>query len=158
MKIKVLIWLGIWLIIGCENYPRDPDKTLEKVRNGTLLVGYTENPPWVVKGSAEPTGIEAQLIKDFASELNARIQWQNDTEQDLFQKLEKQELHLVIGGLTAKNAWKKKISFTRPYLKGEKEKYVMAVLKGENAFVLQLEEFLHNQEEKLKKTTAPWNL
>ena len=155
MKYKVLIWLLAGLFIGCENYPKDPDKTLEQVRNGTLIVGYAENPPWVIKTATEPTGIEAQLIKDFASTINARIKWQNDTEQDLFEQLEKKELHLVIAGLTDKNTWKSKISFTRPYLKKEKDKHVMAVLKGENAFVLHLEKFLLSQEEKLKTTVAP---
>ncbi|GEO03748.1 ABC transporter substrate-binding protein [Adhaeribacter aerolatus] len=155
MKIKVLFLLGIWLFAGCENYPKDPDKTLEKVRHGTLVVGYAENPPWVIKTATEPGGIEAQLIKEFAAGLGARIQWQNDTEQDLFERLEKKELHLVIAGLTDKNAWKSKISFTKPYLQKEKDKHVMAVQKGENAFVLELEKFLKNQEEKLKKTTAP---
>ena len=149
---RLLGWFGlaVWLLVGCDNFPKDPDKTLEKVRNGTLLVGYSENPPWVVKTAAVPSGIEAELVKEFAHQLNAKIQWQNDTEQDLFEKLEKRELHLVIGGLTDKNSWKNKISFTKPYLKGEKNNYVMAVLKGENAFVLQLEKFLHDQEAKLK--------
>jgi polar amino acid transport system substrate-binding protein len=86
--------------------------------------------------------------------LNARIKWQNDSEQDLFEQLEMKELHLVIGGLTTKNAWKSKISFTKPYLKKEKNNHVMAVLKGENAFVLQLEKYLYTQEEKLKTSVA----
>ncbi|MGV3585911.1 MAG: transporter substrate-binding domain-containing protein [Adhaeribacter sp.] len=155
MKLKKLIWLNILLLVGCDNYPRDPDKTLEQVRNGTLVVGYTENPPWVINTPQEPTGLEPQLIKEFAAALNARVQWQKDSEQDLFERLEKKELHLVIGGLTAKNEWKKKISFTQPYLEKEKKKYVMAIRKGENAFVLQLEKYLHQQSEKLKKTTTP---
>ena len=150
MKIIFGGWLVMLLMISCDNYPKDPDNSLEKIRNGIMVVGYSENPPWVVKTGSEPNGIEAGLIKGFARTLGARVKWQNDSEQDLFEKLEKKELHLVIGGLTNKNSWKSKISFTKPYLKLGKKKYVMAVLKGENAFVLQLEKYLHDQEPKLK--------
>ena len=155
MKINGWYWVLWVLVMGCESYPRDPDNTLEKIRNGKLVVGYTENPPWVVKTAGEPTGIEAELVKDFARSLHAQVVWQNDSEQDLFEKLEKKKLHLVIGGLTDKNSWKSKISFTKPFLKGEKHNYVMATLKGENAFVLQLEKFLHTQQLKLKQLAAP---
>jgi len=142
-------------LLSCDTFPKDPDNTLEKVRNGQLLVGYSENPPWVIKSKPAPTGLEAELIKTFARDLQANIVWQNDTEEDLFEKLEKKELHLVIGGFTDKNSAKSKISFTRPYLKKEKKKHVLAVLKGENAFILQLEKFLHAQETKLNASTAP---
>ncbi|QNF31535.1 transporter substrate-binding domain-containing protein [Adhaeribacter swui] len=149
MRLVHCFILLVFIISACHNFPRDPDKTLEKVKNGTLLVGYSENPPWVIKTNAAPTGLEAELIKEFAQTQQAKVIWVNDTEQDLFEKLEKQELHLVIGGITDKNSWKSKISFTRPYYQIPKEKHVMAVIKGENAFTVALETFLHRQEANL---------
>lgn len=154
MRINGWMLSVLLLLISCENFPKDPDKTLANIRNGILKVGYSENPPWVIKTPDGPTGTEAELIKSFAQELPARIQWHNDSEEDLFEQLEKRELHLVIGGITDKNAWKSKISFTKPYLQTEKHKYVIAIIKGENAFVLQLEKFLKSQEVKIKAAAA----
>ncbi|MDQ3292584.1 MAG: transporter substrate-binding domain-containing protein [Bacteroidota bacterium] len=156
MRLYLLLLTMVLLTSACDNFPKDPDKTLTKIKNGTLLVGYTENPPWVIKTQTEPSGAEAQLVKKFAKTQGAEIKWVNDTEQDLFQKLEKRELHLVIGGFTDKNTWKSKISFTRPYLERQKEKHVMAVLKGENAFVVALETFLHQQKSNLNSLTASY--
>lgn len=155
MRLYFLIYLLLMLATGCDNFPKDPDKTLEKINKGTLRVGYSENAPWVIKTAKEPSGLEADLVRGFAKEQNARIVWVNDTEQDLFQKLEKKELHLVIGGLTDKNLWKSKISFTRPYLEIKKDKHVMAILKGENAFTIALETYLHQQESLLNTRLQP---
>ncbi len=145
MRLYFLFFMLSCVPLACNNFPRDPDKTLEKVKNNTLLVGYSENAPWVIKTNASPDGVEAELIKEFAKTQQAKITWVNDTEQDLFEKLEKRELHLVIGGFTDKNTWKSKVSFTRPYFQLEEKKHVMAVLKGENAFIVALETYLHQQ-------------
>jgi polar amino acid transport system substrate-binding protein len=150
MKKWAILLLGIGLVTSCQNYPQDPDDTLAKVKNGQLLVGYSVNPPWVIKTQTEPTGLEADLIKDFARTQKAKVIWYHDSEQDLFEKLHKRELHLVIAGLTHKNSWASKISFSKPYLINGNKKHVVAVLKGENAFVLSLEKFMHEQEPKLK--------
>jgi polar amino acid transport system substrate-binding protein len=149
MKKHCLLFLLLAGLTACDNYPKDPDKTLEKIRNGKLRVGYSENPPWVVKTAGEPTGIEPGLIRAFAKSQHARIEWVHDSEQDLMELLEKKELHLVVGGLLHTSPWSQQVSFTRPYLKEEKDKRVMAVQKGENAFTLELEKYLLDQEEKL---------
>ena len=78
----------LFFIQGCENFPKDPSHTLEKVKNGTLLVGYSEHYPFVIKTQTEPKGIEADLIKAFAKKLNAHIEWKNGTEESLFESLQ----------------------------------------------------------------------
>ncbi|RNI21772.1 transporter substrate-binding domain-containing protein [Rufibacter latericius] len=143
------------LTFGCQDFPKDPEKTLEQVTNGTLKVGYSENPPWVVKGPQGPTGIEADLVKAFAKSLNATIEWQNDTEQNLMERLEKNELHLVMAGVTDDTPWKQKISFTRPFAEVAKKKHVLCVIKGENAFTVKLEKFLHQQQAYLQNSLQP---
>jgi polar amino acid transport system substrate-binding protein len=142
-------------LLACDTYPNDPDKTLTQVQTGTLRVGYSENPPWVVKTAQEPRGIEPTLIKAFAKTQDIRIEWVNDSEQDLMLQLEKRELHLVVSGLLHNSPWSQQVSFTRPYLRQDKKKRVMAVLKGENAFILELEKYLFRQEEKLKASLQP---
>lgn len=148
---KTAFGLGICLSVGavlqaCSDYPQDPSKTLHKVEGGTLVVGYSENPPWVVKASPEPTGIEPELVKAFARKLHARVQWRNNTEQVLFEDLEKKRVDLVVAGLTDDTPWtKEKVGFTRPFVEQGKQKHVMAIVQGENAFLVRLEEFLQQQ-------------
>ena len=59
---------------GNSHYPRDPERTLAKVRNGTLRVGYTEAAPWVVPTRQGPQGIEPELVRAFAHSLGARVE------------------------------------------------------------------------------------
>ncbi|WP_219921404.1 transporter substrate-binding domain-containing protein [Rufibacter sp. XAAS-G3-1] len=155
--IKQLFFLPVFLLLlsGCGQFPKDPEKTLEQVTNGTLHVGYSENPPWVVKGPGGPTGSEPDLVKAFAKSINATIQWQNDTEQNLLENLEKNKLHLVIAGITEDSPWRNKIAFTRPYAQVGKKKHVFCVIKGENAFLVKLEKFLHQQQSTLETRLKP---
>jgi hypothetical protein len=168
------IWLPAWPFVralllaallplgACDEFPNDPEHTLAEARNGTLRVGYSENPPWVVKTAGAPTGIEPALVQGFARALGAQVQWRNDTEQHLFEALEEKQLHLVIAGITDENPWKKKVAFTRPFVKLEKPgqklgkaKHVMATIQGENAFIVALEKYLHQQEPALQTQLQP---
>ena len=155
MKKNGLLLLLLTGLLACDTFPKDPDKTLTQARTGSLRVGYSDNPPWVVKTAGVPGGIEPGLIKAFAQTQDIRIEWVNDSEQDLMQQLAKRELHLVLSGLLHTSPWSQEVSFTRPYLKQGKEKRVMGVLKGENAFILELEKYLLSQEEKLKASLQP---
>jgi hypothetical protein len=135
----------VLVCFGCTEYPKDPNKTLHKVTDGNLTVGYSENSPWVVKkeGEPEPSGIEPALIKSFASTLNAKIIWENGSEGQLLKKLEDRKIDVVIAGLTDETPWKTRmIGLTKPYRIKGKEKHVIAVQEGENAFLIQLEFFL----------------
>ncbi len=146
---RLLLLLIPWfacLSAGCDSFPKDPRRTLDRVRNATLRVGYSENPPWVTKSGDAPGGTEAELVKRFAQTLNAKIEWHNDTEQHLFERLEKNEIHLVIAGISDETPWKDKIGMTRPYVKAGKKKHVMAVAPGENGFLVALETFLQQQQ------------
>lgn len=128
---------------ACTPYPNDPHNTLDKVQNGTLRVGYSENKPWVIKTEREPGGTEAALIKSFAVGLQAKITWSSGSEEVLFKKLENREIDVIIAGLTDGTPWKtRKVGFTIPYTTTEKENYVIAVVAGENAFLTTLEHFL----------------
>lgn len=153
---KILFVAGICLFSqSCDNFPKDPDRTLDKVTGGTLIVGYSENPPWVVKTQGDPSGIEAELVKDFAKSLNATIQWKNGSEQSLVESLEKKEIHLLIAGITKETPWVKKAGISRPYAEQAKKEYVMAVPLGENAFLVRLEKFLHTQKPRIQAYALP---
>jgi polar amino acid transport system substrate-binding protein len=153
-KDTCLVWRLALLVVACmatacNQFPKDPEQSLEKARGGVLLVGYSENPPWVVKANDEPQGTEPELIRKFAKSINARVQWLNGTEHSLFEKMEQRELPLVIAGVTDDNPWREKTGFTRPYqeveVEGRKKKHVMVVMAGENALLVELEKFLEKE-------------
>lgn len=139
------LWIAFFVLFSCTDFPADPKNTLNDVTNGVLKVGYSENKPWVFKTQNGVEGIEAEMIKNFADSLHAKIEWINGTEEILFEMLEKNELDVVIAGLTNKTPWKsKKVGLTRPYRKEGKKKHVIAVEQGENRFQVALEKYMYS--------------
>lgn len=130
--------------------PSDPDGTLDRVTDGTLRVGVSPNPPWTdLPGGpdADPEGTEVRLVEDFAASIGAEVQWLPGGEEDLVGRLERGEVDLVVGGLTARSPWSEKVVLTYRYTEttgpeGDKELHVMAAPMGENAFLVELESFL----------------
>lgn len=96
--------------------PRDPEGTLARVSAGTMYVGVTNSPPWVELGGAAPTGVEVQLVRELAEEVDAEVEWVEGSEEELFAALEVNELDLVVGGLTATTPWSSVAGITHPYL------------------------------------------
>lgn len=138
-----LFYIVVLLFYGCRNFPADPERTLESLKDGTLKVGVMVNPPFTGKTESGYKGIEADMISAFAKANNANIQWVEASEEELFTSLEKFELAIVIGGLTSKSPRKKQSGFTQPYLEKNGEKHVIATPPGENALTLELEKFIH---------------
>ena len=108
----------------------------------------TDNPPWtVLDGDAPPAGLEAELVTAFADGLDAEVMWTTGNEESLVGALERGELDLVVGGLTAASPWADQAALTTAYTtvtgpEGEPEGHVMAVPLGENGFQVELESFL----------------
>lgn len=136
---------------GCSvTIPTDPDGTLDRVTGGMLRVGVSPNPPWtdLPGGTGEdPEGTEVRLVEDFAQSIQAQVEWVPGGEEDLVGRLERGELDLVIGGLTARSPWAEKVAMTYRYAEttgpeGQKQLHVMAAPMGENAFLVELERFL----------------
>lgn len=147
----LIIGLGVvlgLLLTGCAaSYPTDPHATLERVTGSVLRVGISHNEPFVSVAGPAPSGREVALVENYARSLGAEVVWTADGEEELVDQLEHGQLDMMVGGLTDKTPWQKKIGLTRPYTQtidefGQTEKHVMAVRKGENAFLLDLDEFL----------------
>jgi ABC-type amino acid transport substrate-binding protein len=143
---------GVLLVLnrGCD-MPRDPQQTMQGIRQrGAIRVGVSESPPWTRAADTQPQGTEPDLIRRFAQSMQARVQWHAGGESELLARLEKHELDLVIGGLTADSPWKTRVALTRPYLRepgrGKAGEHVMAVMRGENGFLVHLERFLHHHQ------------
>lgn len=141
------------VVCGCvAHYPADPAGSLRLVTGGTLRVGVSHNEPFASVTGDEPSGREVELVQAYAATLNAEVEWTVGGEEELVNRLEHGRLDLLIGGLTKKTPWKNKVGLTKPYAEtidefGQQHKHVMAVRKGENAFLLDLDEFLQSRGE-----------
>src|SRR3954470_11582556 len=115
MRPVVLLLVSVLLANGCDA-PRDPRKTLERVRSShTLRVGVSEEPPFILRKGEDAEGLEAALIHDFASRLGARVEWVWQPQETTYAALHAFELDLAAGGVIAKTPWKKRVAVTRPF-------------------------------------------
>jgi polar amino acid transport system substrate-binding protein len=105
------------LLSGCDEFPRDPEGTLDGVRGSVMRVGISEYPPWTTVSEGKVGGIEVELAEGFARELDARIEWIPGTEQKLLEALSTFELDLVIAGLTSETPWTAHVGLTVPYVR-----------------------------------------
>src|SRR5690606_19201346 len=99
---------------GC-GIPHDPDGTIARVRGGVIRAGVTEQPPWTRLSGSDVQGVEAELLKELAAGLDARIQWTRASESELFELLEKRKLDVVIGGVISSTPWSHQAALTQPY-------------------------------------------
>lgn len=149
---KGLLLFGLLLLFSsCDNYPKDTYGSLEEAKNGVLLVGYIENPPFVIEKEGVLLGIEVEIVKDFARSIGTEIQWIHKNEQTLLQDLEKRNLHLVISGLDQKSPWTQHVGIVKSYVELNSESHTIAVPPGEHALVFQLEKFLKDHEGEIKE-------
>lgn len=101
------------LFQGCR-YPQDVEKTLERVRGGVLDVGLTENSPWVIR-TDPPSGVEVDIVREIARDLDAEVRWHWASEGELVPALKQFQLDLVIGGLVDNKRLKKQVALSKPY-------------------------------------------
>jgi polar amino acid transport system substrate-binding protein len=98
------------------DFPKDAEKTLDKVSNGTIRVGFTNAAPWVYPSASGAKGIEAGIVTSFAATLHAKVEWIEGTEEQLYTALRRNEIDILIGGITDETPWKQEIGLTKPYL------------------------------------------
>jgi len=138
------------MVAGC-GIPHDPRGTLERAKGGKLLVGATASAPWVSFRNDEPEGIEVDLVRGLAHELDATVHWRRGSETELLESVERGELPLVIGGLKASTPWSRQVALTQPYFETPNGyQHVMAVPQGENRWLLELERYLQAQRESVR--------
>ena len=141
------------VLSGCGvTVPTDPDRTLDRVRGGELRVGISPHAPWTAVGpDGAPGGLEVDLVEGFAGTLDADVVWTTGGEEPLVGDLERGDLDLVVGGLTASTPWTSHGAPTVAYVTvtdrdGKPEGHVMLAPMGENAFLVDLERYLLDQE------------
>lgn len=137
--------LGLLTLAACERFPADPRGSLDAaLERGTLRVGAIEHEPWVRLDGHGPQrevgGAEAELVRGFASRLGVEVEW--TTGGAVLERLERGELDLVVGGLDRGDPWKRRVGFTLVYDRSGERRLVMAVPRGENALLMELEAYL----------------
>jgi polar amino acid transport system substrate-binding protein len=156
-------WIGlaaagfaVLALTGCGiSIPADPEGTLERVSGGELRVGISHQPPWTdITGSEAPSGVEVDLVDEFAESIDAEIAWTPGGEEQLMLQLQEKQLDMIVGGFTNSSPWTTHAALTRPYvetkgLDGSTEKHVMATAMGENEFMTTLEKFLLDEDVQL---------
>jgi polar amino acid transport system substrate-binding protein len=123
MRRTLAVTLAIALVGGlaaCQ-YPRDVEGTLSRVEGGTLRVGVIDDPPWAVVDKGDPTGVEPELVKRFAEDLDAEIEWYPGTEEELVEAMRGFQLDIIVGGLTRSSPAGSHVALTRPYIDTEVE-------------------------------------
>lgn len=143
MASRALVTLLLGLV-AC-GIPRDPAGTTERVRGGgTLRAGFARNPPWVELDGGAPSGREIEIVTAFAEALGAEVRWTEDAQGDLLDALAAGRLDLVVGGLREPTCRALRVACTRP-LGGRDGHPVIALRKGENRLLLELEHFLERR-------------
>src|SRR5437764_2517411 len=113
---KAAAVVSVLLLAGACGLPRDPRHTLENVRaEHVLRVGVTDDPPFIVRTGDEANGLDAALIRGFAAQLGARVEWVWTAQEEQFQALHRCQLDLMAGGFDEKTPWKKQVALTRPF-------------------------------------------
>lgn len=130
-------------IAACDDYPRDPDGTLARVRGGVMRVGVIHDPPFVQMDRAQPHGREVDLVRSHARALGARIAWRREGAGTLMHELEHRRLDAVIGGHVAESPWAERVSLSREYrvrdAEGRLVRRAVALPPGENAWQVAFE-------------------
>jgi polar amino acid transport system substrate-binding protein len=156
MHLRSLLISTLSLATAC-GLPRDPEGTLDRVRGGTIRVGFVVDTPWVTAAGDGADGIEGAIAAELARGLGARIAWSHGAETPLLEALHGGDLDLVIAGLTKDSPWASRVSLTRPYfvdtiiVRGERTEvpHVVAVPPGENAWQVHVERVLESRKREL---------
>jgi polar amino acid transport system substrate-binding protein len=114
---RALLAVALALCLAGCRYPQDVEGTLERVQGGVLVVGATENPPWVIRTGDGAAGLEAELVTGIAEALGAEVHWRWGREGELLGALAEFQLDVVIGGLVKKPPLGHGVALTNPYFK-----------------------------------------
>jgi polar amino acid transport system substrate-binding protein len=125
--------LAAAVFTGCD-FPRDPRGTLEQVQNGRMRVGIAANEPWTRVEDGKASGVEVELLRDFAAELGAEVVFVQGTVPELLEAARLGEVDVVAGGFTSTSpgvSEGKEAGPTSPYLT---TRVVVGVPPGKPAF------------------------
>jgi polar amino acid transport system substrate-binding protein len=137
----VLALAAASLSLAACDFPKDPEHTSENVQGKVLRAGVSESPRSIRFEGSEPQGVEADLIRGLAAQMDARVEWRRGGETALLSELKRYRLDIVAGGITNENPWTKELGAARPYAKIGKEKHMVLAPPGENRWLLTIDRY-----------------
>jgi polar amino acid transport system substrate-binding protein len=99
--LRLFLLALIALVSASCDFPQDPRGTLERVQHGTMRVGIVDNDPWTQIEEERASGVEVELLKDFADELGTKISFVPGTTPELLEAARQAEIDVLIGGFTS---------------------------------------------------------
>lgn len=137
---------------SCGLLPVDATGTHSTAAHGTLRVGVTPHSPFTdVDDEGRVTGSEVDLIRGFAEQMDARVEFEVGSERQLVDLMREDNIDVAIGGFTSDSPWSSDMALTRPYDKrADGQDVVMAVRPGENRMLVELESYLAREQGELR--------
>jgi polar amino acid transport system substrate-binding protein len=113
-----VLGLAAFISVSCS-FPQDPRGTLDKVQDGTMRVGIVNHDPWTQMEEGRASGVEVELLREFAGELETEIVFVQGTVPELLEAARQGEVDVVAGGFTDTSpgvSEGKEAGITSPYL------------------------------------------
>lgn len=128
---------AILLLGACGDYPRDPEDTLDLVRqNSAFRVG-------LISGGDAQSGKSHELIERFARATGARPVTHSGEAEPLLLELEEGKLDLVVGTFDEKTPWHTRVTVGPPLERRivgkSRQQLAPAMRNGENAWISLIE-------------------
>ena len=150
---SAIVFGAVLFLTGCDRLPRDSAGALARIQSTReVRVGVAEHEPWVRWEGDRATGLEPELIEQWAQTLGARIVWRRDSVAELVKALHRREIDVLAAGLEETTPYAPEVAASQPYLEapdreGKKTPRVIAVTQGESALLFSLDRFLGQQDE-----------
>ena len=112
---RIVYVLLLLVLNGCDQFPKDPNNTLEKISGKKLKVGIAESGEWASYKDGVATGIEVEIIKGFAESIKAQIEWVPGSQDHIINLMSEHEVDICIGNFTKKSPFKKHAGFSIPF-------------------------------------------
>ena len=150
---SAIVFGALLLLTGCDRLPRDSAGALNRIQSTReVRVGVAEHEPWVRWEGDRATGLEPELIEQWAQTLGARVVWRRDSVAELVKALHRREIDVLAAGLEETTPYAPEVAASQPYLEapdwqGKTAPHIIAVTQGESALLFSLDRFLSQQDE-----------
>lgn len=147
-----ILFVVVTVLFSC-NQPHDAQQTLEHIKeNKKLRAGIAYHPPFVIVNGEDTSGIEISLLRKLADTLGVQLQLVYGSTAGIVQGVAEGRLDIAAAGFTDKTLFKKEMGLTNWYLKQQDSSFVFGITKGENAWVMYLEQFIYAQRPQIANT------